>query len=234
MKRYLLSIVSFWFVLSLTAQVVINKPTCAEQTHPELIINSIQIFKDSTVINLSVENKLVQGGWFCADKNIFLETPSDHKKTRVIKANGIPTCPSVHSFKRIGEMLSFSLVFPGIPAETKLLNLVEDCDKSCFSFKGIILDEKLNADIKLYSKGVEFYAANKTTEAIECFTKVVETIPAFPTHVYGYSYFNLIRIFYNNGNKITAKFWLDQLEKSTLPDKQYFINSLQKEGIQLK
>lgn len=234
MKNILLSIILIGFTSTLFAQIVINNPASGEQTHPELVITSISLYNDSTVIKLSVENKLVQGGWFCADKNIYLETTIDRKIFRIVKANGIPTCPSVHSFKRVSEILSFSLTFPEIPKDTRLLNLIEECDKSCFKFKGIILSEKLNNDIRLYSQGVELYAANKTNEAIDCFTKVVEVIPPFPTHVYGYSYFNLIRIYNANGNKITAKFWLDQLEKSTLPDKQYFINSLQKEGIVLK
>lgn len=219
---------------SLNAQQIIEKPAVAEQSSQELIITRICMFNDSTVVDLSVENKLAQGGWYCADKKIYIELPKEHQRFNIIKAYGIPRCPSVYNFKQIGEKLNFTLVFQGIPKGTSLLNLIEDCDKSCFSFKGIILDEKLNLDIRLYTQGVELYAANKNKEAIDCFTKVVETIPSFPTHVYGYSYFNLIRIFYNSGNRAAAKFWLDQLEKSSLPDKQYFINSLQKEGILLK
>lgn len=218
----------------LNAQIIIENPAVAEQSLPELIITRVSIFNDSTVINLSVENKLAQGGWFCADKKIYIESSKEHQRFNIIKANGIPRCPSVYNFKYIGERLNFTLVFPKIPKGTSLLNLIEDCDKSCFSFKNIILDEKLNSDIRLYTQGVQLYAANKTNEAIDIFTKIVEVIPSNPTHVYGYSYFNLIRIYYNNGNKVTAKFWLEQLEKSTLPDKQYFINSLLKEGINLK
>lgn len=218
----------------INAQIIIENPAVAEQSLAELIITRVCLFRDSTVIDLSVENKLAQGGWYCADKKIYIESSKKHERFNIIRAHGIPRCPSVHNFKSIGERLNFTLVFPKIPEGTDLLNLIEDCDKSCFSFKNIILNEKLNRDIRLYTQGVEFYAANKTNEAIDVFTKVIESIPANPTHVYGYSYFNLIRIYYNAGNKITAKFWFDQLEKSTLPDKQYFINSLQKEGIQLK
>jgi hypothetical protein len=216
------------------AQVVVDNPAVAEQTHQDLVIVRIGLFKDSTVIDLSVENKLAQGGWFCADNKIYIENTKDHKHLNIVSARGIPRCPSVHNFKRIDEKLNFTLVFPAIPTNTRLLNLVEDCDKSCFRFSDIILDKKLNNDIKLYNHAVELYASNKTTEAIDCFTKVVEVIPAFPTHVYGYSYYNLIRIYFDKGDKVTARFWLDQLEKSTLQDKQYYINSLKKEGIQLK
>jgi len=234
MKKIILLISILCCFSFVEAQLVINNPAVAEQSHQDLNIVQINFYNDSTVIDLSVENKMAAGGWFCADKNIYIENPRDHKRYNIIKAKGIPTCPSVHNFKSVGERLNFSLVFPEIPADTKLLNLIEDCDKSCFRFTGIILDEKLNRDIKLYSHGVELYAANNNKEAIDCFTKVVAVIPEFPTHVYGYSYFNLIRIYFNNGDKVTARFWYDQLEKSALPDKQYFIDNLKKEGIQVK
>jgi len=234
MKKVILLISILCCYILAEAQQIIENPVAAEQTHPELTIIRIGLYKDSTVINLSVENKLVQGGWFCADKNIYIENPKEHKRYNLIKAKGIPTCPSVYSFKRVGEKLNFSLIFPEIPAGTRLLNLIEDCDKSCFRFSEIILDEKLNSDIKLYNHAIELFAANNTKEAIYCFAKVVEVIPEFPTHVYGYSYFNLIRIHFNSGDKVTARFWYDQLEKSNLPDKQYFITALKKEGIQVK
>jgi len=215
----------------LNAQVIIDNPAVAEQNHQELVITKIELYKDSTIVNLSVENKLVQGGWFCTDRNTYVEEPKSRLRYNLIKARGIPYCPSVHSFKNIGEKLYFSLIFPSIPSGTKLINIIENCDKACFSFKGVILDNKLNKDINLYTKGVELYAANKLNEAIDCFTQVVESIPEFPTHVYGYSYFNLIRIYADRGDKLTTRFWIEQLERSTLPDKQYFIDALIKEKV---
>ncbi len=213
------------------AQLAIDNPNVAEQSQPELKINRITVYNDSTVINLSIENKLAAGGWYCADKKIYIEDPKTFYRYFLIRTRGIPTCPSVHNFTSIGEVLRFTLVFPSIKSTPRLINLIEDCDKACFSFKGIILDKKLNEDINNYTIGVEHYAANRTQEAISCFMKVVEEIPEFPTHVYGYSYFNLIRIFKDNGDSATMKFWFDRLESSTLPDKQYFIDALRKEGI---
>jgi tetratricopeptide (TPR) repeat protein len=235
MKKILLLITTILCIHYSFAQQIIENPVAAEeQSHQDLNINFIALYTDSTVISLSFENTIAQGGWFCADKKIYIETTKEHQRFNILKAIGIPRCPDVYKFKRAGEKLIFTLVFPAIPKGTVLLNLVEDCDKSCFNFKSIILDAKINQDIRLHVKGVELYAANKIKEAIECFQKVVEVIPSSPTHVYGYSYFNLIRIYYNSGDKVTAKFWLDQLEKSSLPDKQYFITTLQKEGINLK
>jgi tetratricopeptide (TPR) repeat protein len=232
----IVAITLFFFCFSLfsAAQKIIEFPEVAEQSHQELSIVKISLYNDSTVFDLSVENKLDQGGWFCADKNISMEISSDHKRYTLVNSLGIPTCPSVHNFKRSGEKLNFSLVFQGIPLGTKLLNLTENCDNSCFFFHEIILDEKLNRDIKLYNRGTELYKANNSADALACFRKVVEQLPASPTHVYGYAYFNLIKIYHARGDKTNVRYWYDQLEKSNLPDKQYFIDSLQKDGITAK
>lgn len=211
------------------AQLVVLNPFAAEQSHPELVIDRITFFGDSTVVNLTVENKLERGGWFCADKSIYLENPSTRQRYGIVKSKGIPTCPVTHSFARKGEKLSFTLVFPSIPQGTRTLNLIEDCNKACFVFKGIILDDKLNSDIRLYNQGMEHYAANRLNEAVECFIKIVENIPAFPTHVYGYSYYHLVIIHLNKGDNLTAKYWFNNLQTSSLPDKQYFIDAIRKE-----
>jgi hypothetical protein len=231
MRITLTALLSFIFSNILVGQITIEKPNAAEQSQPELKILSIVFHRDSTVVNLSIENKLAAGGWYCADKKIYIEDPKSRYRYFLIKTRGIPTCPAVHNFTRAGEILNFTLTFTPIKSIPKLVNLIEDCNQSCFSFKGIILDKNLNDDINTYTSGVEHYAANRTKEAIECFMKVVEEIPEFPTHVYGYSYFNLIRIFHDKGDEATKQFWLEQMERSTLPDKKYFIEALQKEGV---
>lgn len=218
----------------ISAQSVIENPNVAEQTHQELKILKISIYNDSTIIDLAIENKLASGGWFCTDRNTYIEDPKSQSRYKLVKTRGIPNCPSVYNFTQAGEILTFTLVFPPTPSITNLMNLIEDCDKACFSFKGIILDKDLNDDINTYSLGVEHYAANRTSEAINCFMKVVEDIPEFPTHVYGYSYYNLIRIYKEKGDLVTMRFWLDQLSRSPLPDRQYFLDALKKEGIPSK
>jgi len=233
MKKISFLIITLLCLQYSNAQQIIENPVAEDQSHQDLNINFIKLYKDSTVIELLIENKLAQGGWFCADNKIYIELPQGHQRFNILKARGIPRCPNAYNFKRIGEKLQFTFIFPAIPQGINRLNLVEDCDKSCFRFSNIILDNKLSSDIRLYTKGIELYASNKFNEAIDCFTKVVEDIPTNPAYVYGYSYFNLIRIYYNSGDKVKAKFWFDQLEKSTIPNKDYFINSLQKEGIQL-
>lgn len=229
MKRLIFgAIIILIFAVNLSAQVVVTGPFAAEQSHPDLNIDKIVFNGDSTTITLTVVNKLDNGGWFCADKNIYIENPSTHKRYYILHSAGIPTCPDTYNFRMKGEKLSFSLAFPPFPLDSKTLNLVEDCNKSCFSFKGVILDEKLNKDIRTFNRGMEYYTANKTAEAVACFIKVIAEIPPFPTHVYGYSYYHLVIIYQNKGDDLTANYWLDQLKQSSLPDKQYFIDAIRK------
>lgn len=211
------------------AQTVIEKPFAAELSHPELSVESIILYKDSTVCHFTVENKADNGGWFCADRNIYIENPQTRQRYYRTSSRGIPTCPAVHKFSTKGENLSFTLVFPTIPPGLNAVNLIEECDKACFYFKGLILNNKLNSDIRTFNQGMEFYAKRDVNQAIECFARVVEEIPTNPIHVYGYAYYHLVMIYYAKGDKLTAGFWLSQLNASALPNKDYFIKMIKRD-----
>lgn len=227
MKRIIVIALLVVPVVSIS-QIVVDRPFAAEQSHTELSIEKITFYIDSAVVNLTVVNKLEQGGWFCADKNIYIENPYTRQRYQLIRSNGIPNCPQMHNFKEKDEKLSFNLVFQPVPADLRTINLVENCEKACFNFKGIILDAKLNADIRTFNRGMDFYTANKVDDAVACFIKVLEEIPAFPTHVYGYAFYHLVVIHQNKNDNLTAKYWLGRLESSQLPDKQYFIEAIRK------
>ncbi|MCB8964985.1 MAG: hypothetical protein H6536_08110 [Bacteroidales bacterium] len=222
------------FAVSAHCQVKVVSPFAAEQSHLELNIDTITFFDDSTVFRLTVENKLDKGGWFCADRSIYVEIPGTGARFYLQKSRSIPTCPNAHSFSRKGERLSFALVFAALPKNLRTINLVEDCNNACFSFKGVILDAKLNADIRTYNQGMEHYTGNRLPDAIACFTKVVTSIPANPIHVYGYSFYHLVVIHQNLKDSARADYWLKRLEQSELPDKQYFIDAVRKNKQGLK
>lgn len=224
------SLLLFLFLFQLNhAQVIVEKPFAAEFSHPELTIDRIALYPDSTVVSLTVVNNADNNGWFCADKNIYIENLNTRQRYYRISSRGIPTCPATHNFSRKGETLSFKLIFPPIPKNHNSINLIEDCNKACFFFKGIILNNKLNSDIRLFNLGMEHYTKNNIAQAVECFSKVVEDIPANPTHVYGYAYYHLVMIYYTKGNKPLAGYWLNQLKTSVLPNKDYFIRMLKRD-----
>lgn len=228
--KNIFSLLLLLFIFQLNhAQVIIEKPFAAELSHPELTIEQIAIYPDSTVVSLAVVNNADSNGWFCADRNIYIENPNTRQRFYRVGSRGIPTCPDTFNFTRKGETLSFTLVFPPIPQNLNSINLIEDCNKACFFFKGVILSNKLNSDIRLFNQGMEYYTKNIISEAIECFSKVVENIPANPTHVYGYAYYHLVMIYNSKNDKLTARFWLNQLKTSALPNKNYFIRMVKRD-----
>ncbi len=219
MNRLLLLLFALILFFEGNAQTrVVLNPSVAEQSHRELSINKIKFYPDSTVIELTIINSLPEGGWFCIDSNTYIED-----------AKGISWCPQVYRFQQVGETLQFFLVFPEMEVEAEVLNLIEQCERACFSFRGIILDDKLNYDIRLFDEAMNCYVSNNLDKAIELFMNVVEDIPANPTHVYGYAYYHLVQIYLNKGDKKTAQFWVEQLERSGLPNRQYFMNAIGRE-----
>lgn len=229
MKKVILLVFTLLIMRLGFAQRVIVNPFAAELSHPELNIDSVAMYSDSTVFYMTVENKADKGGWFCADKKIYIENPKTHERIYRRATRGIPVCPDTYNFKALGEKLSFSLLFPVISSDLKTINLIEDCDRACFYFKGIILDNKLNSDIRTFNKGMEYYTANSLDSAIQCFTDVVNYIPDFSTHVYGYAYYHLVVIYNSKGDSISAHFWLNQLRASILPNKDYFIKMIKRD-----
>lgn len=211
---------------------VVENPAIAQKSHPELEIEKILFYADSIVVRFSILNKLSEGGWFCADRNTYIEGPDSFKRLRVIGKKGIPWCPNAHGFTKVGEELRFSLIFPPIPGNPETLNIIEVCDKSCFELRGIILSEKLNRDLRLFDEAMRFYTEKSYAKALALFGEIVEEIPPKPTHVYGYSFYNLARICWEIGERETAKEWVRQLELSGLPNSQYFLRNLEQELVE--
>ncbi len=211
---------------------VVENPAIVQQSHPELKLEKILFYTDSIVVRFSILNKLSEGGWFCADRNTYIEDSDSFKRFRVIGKTGIPWCPNAHAFTEVGEKLHFSLTFPPVLGDPETLNIIEVCEKSCFELRGIILSEKLNHDLRLFDEATHFYAENNYAKALVLFGEIVEEIPPKPTHVYGYSFYNLARICWEIGERETAKEWVRQLELSGLPNSQYFLRNLEQELVE--
>jgi len=139
MKSYLLLFcLSIFGIAKLNSQ-TIEKPNYGLKSHETLEINKVVTGPSGTTVYLSVVNK-IDGGYFCADKNIYIMYP-DGSKSKVVSSKGIPVCPASYKFKSIGEKLSFELTFAAIKQNTKWIDLVEDCNENCFSFYGICLNK---------------------------------------------------------------------------------------------
>jgi hypothetical protein len=97
MKKHIIIIsLIFCSVAKLSAQVYYY-PIAGKQSHPELEIVQIEITENTTLINLQVTNKRDQGGWFCADKNIYIKNSKETEIYPLINSVNIPAImPAFH------------------------------------------------------------------------------------------------------------------------------------------
>ena len=153
------------------------------------------------MIYLSIENRMT-GGYFCADKNIFIIYP-DGTRSKLTSSKGIPVCPDTYKFKTIGEKLDFELTFPPLKG-TKWIDLIEDCSENCFSFYGVCLDNDLNKKID----DASVLAENKEpAKALMSFINIADTIDSKKSGIEGLIYINIIKLAKETGNIAKATEW---------------------------
>lgn len=99
-------------------------------------ITSIEITPEHTIINMRTINTHAQDGWCNID--IWTYITAGKKKYRIISSKGIPRKPKKYYFNSVGEILEFSLIFPSIPQDVDMINLIEG-PKSEWQFFGIHL-----------------------------------------------------------------------------------------------
>jgi hypothetical protein len=225
-KKYLLLIIIITTsTLQIFAQNIVN-PNLGLKNHETLDITSIEFSPERTVINLVIENR-IDGGYFCADKNIFIICP-DGSRLRLIKASDIPVCPDTYRFKSIGEKLHFSLLFPPLKKGTEWIDLIEDCGNNCFWFYGITLDSELNSRI---DEAFTVSAAGKPEDNILLFRKILDDIDSRNLGIEGLLYINIINASREAGDNIGASVWYKRLIKSGAPRMASYINYLNEKGI---
>jgi len=226
MKKYLLFA---WFTLvcaSLVQSQNISFPNFALKSHETLNISKVEIIPNATVIYLSVENR-IQGGTFCADKNIFITYP-DGTRIRLSSSKGIPVCPSSYKFKTIGEKLNFVLTFPPLKPGTLWIDLIEDCTDNCFSFYGVCLNSSLNEMID----GASVLAENgESSKALAEFTKIANSEAGKDSGLDGLIYMNIVKLSKETGNVMDATKWYNKLKSSDIPRSGLYIKHLNSQGI---
>jgi len=204
----------------------IPNPSYGLKSHETLEVTGVEITKDYTEIQLTVENRVVSG-YFCVDRNTFILLP-DGSRLKLIKADGIPNCPQSYTFKRIGEVIRFSLKFPALTEGSDWFNLVEECSENCFSVYGITLDSRINEEI---GKAYSLSDSGKPAEAAAAFISVISLIGNSKQGILGSLYSSTIVMFLRSGDEPSAKIWYEKLSKSDLPDKVLYIDNLGSRGI---
>jgi hypothetical protein len=214
-----------FFVVTGYSQTYI-KPNYALKSHETLEITKIDLTSQKTLIFLSVENRIT-GGYFCADKNIFILYP-DGTRSKLTASKGIPVCPDSYKFKTIGEKLNFELTFPPLRPGTQWIDLIEDCSDNCFSFFGVCLNTDLNKRIDEASVLAE---NEKPAEALIDFIKIAGTIESKNSGIEGLIYINIIKLAKETNNIQKASEWYSKLKLSGIPRKDLYIKHLNSQGI---
>ncbi len=203
-----------------------NQPNIGLKSHETLAILKAELTADSTVLYLSVENRIT-GGAFCADRNIYIIYP-DGTRIKVIKASGIPQCPEYYKFKTIGEKLAFTLTFPPLHPGTEWIDLIEDCNDNCFSFYGILLNSDLN---KRIDEAVADVDNGEIDTAISLYKGIIENIGSSGNGITGSLYSDLISLLVRKNYTAQANEWYKKLLISNVPQMQLYIKNLNSRGI---
>jgi hypothetical protein len=174
-----------------------------------------------------IENKKIEGGSFCADKNIYIIFP-DRKKSRLVSATGIPVCPDSHKFKTAEEKLEFSLTFPPLKKGIEWIDLVEECSDNCFSFYGISLNNELNRRI---DDAFTLAENDEPLKALVSFITILEDIDKNNSGIEGLLYINIIKLADETGDEAKAGEWYKKFKLSETPRLSQYIKYLNDQGI---
>jgi hypothetical protein len=205
---------------------VLEKPNSALKSHETLEISKVEITPERTIFNLTIENR-IEGGNFCADKNIFMILP-DGSRLKLKKVTNIPVCPDSYKFKSIGEKLQFSLEFPSLKQGIKWVDIVEECDGNCFWLYGITLDNDLN---KRLDDAFELASKSKPADNVVLFRSILDDIDSQNLGIEGLLYINIINAAAEDGDKVNATVWYKRLASSHAPRVNEYIKYLNDRGI---
>ncbi len=205
----------------------IENPNYGLKSHETLEIKKIEIASEKTVVSLTIENR-IEGGQFCADKNIFI-IYRDGTKSKMTSSTGIPVCPDTYKFKAPGEKLLILFShFLLLKAGTEWIDIIEDCSDNCFSFYGVTLDNDLNKNIdealSLAEKGEIMKSVNKYKDILAALTGKNNGIE-------GALYSDIITLLAKSGDKEGTKEWYGKMLSSKAPRLDKYIENLNSRGI---
>jgi hypothetical protein len=226
MKRYFSMISFLIFGLVCINSQTLLLPNFALKSHPTLDITKVELSPEKSVFYLTIENR-IEGGNFCADRNIFL-IDSNKKKLKLSKSSGIPVCPDNYSFRSIGEKLSFVLTFPPLEKDVKCIDIKEECSDNCFSFYGVILENNLN---KLIDEAFFLAENGEPAKALDQFILIADEKDAGNSGIEALLDINIIKLAKETENSSLAEEWYNRLKSSGIPGLKMYLNNLNSQGI---
>ena len=225
--KIVVSVIIFYAIITINvfSQTYIQ-PNTGLKSHETLELKKIEITPEKTVVSLQIENK-IEGGNFCADKNIFIIYP-DGSKSKLVNAVGIPQCPDTYKFKNIGEKLEFTLTFPPLKPATDWIDIEEECASNCFHFYGVTLNNDLN---KRLDEAFIIAATSDPQKNMLLFRNILETVDKQNHGIIGLLYINIISAAVEAGDKVEAAVWYKRLLSSHSPRLSDYVKYLNNRGI---
>jgi len=225
MNRQLLILFGLSVFITGYSQVIIQ-PNYGLKSHETLEIKKIEMTFEATSFYMSIENR-IQGGSFCADKNISIIYP-DGTKSKLVSSGGIPVCPDIYKFRAPGEKLDFVLVFPPLKTGTGWIDLIEECSENCFSFYGVTLDVDLN---KWLDDVFDRASNGKPSDNIVLFKSVLDSIASQDLGIEGLLYINIINATVEEEDNVNTIVWYKRLASSNAPGLSRYLKYLNDKGI---
>ena len=203
----------------------ITQPNFGLKSHETLDIERIELSRDKTVLDFTIENR-IENGAFCADRKIFITDPAGNR-LRVTKITGIPVCPESYMFNSVGEKLSFTLTFPPVKGQPVYINLKEECSENCFSFYGVVLDEYLNSRL---DEAFSYAERGESLKAMNRFISMAEEKDKINS-IRALIYYNIVKLATETGNTVKAGEWYKKLNSPGVPGGRIYIEQLNLLGI---
>jgi hypothetical protein len=194
------------------------EPNYALKNPMTLEIVNIELKDDMSLLNISIEN-LAEGGFYCIDPLTYIITDKG-EKFQLTDLSGLPLCPEVYKFSRVGEIKYISMRFPPIAKDTEWLDIIEECSDNCLAIYGLCLDIKLNTEINIAFRDIE---NGRMDAAINKFEEIKESLKGKGNPIQGSVYINLISLYEEKGNSARVAELKNELQGLLIPHKEKFI-----------
>ncbi len=225
LKRLCFLIILFAGFLTAESQTLVF-PNYALKSHETLEIERIVTDAKATVLYMSIENR-IEGGTFCADKNIYIINPMG-RRSKLVFSSGIPVCPDTHIFRKAGERLEFTLTFPPLAPGTEYIDLVEECNEDCFSFYGIVFDKDLNDKL---DEAFSMAENGNTSGSLKQLITIAKNRATANQSPVGLIYINIIKLAADSGESETAEEWYRKFKSEGGAGSARYIEFLNDQGI---
>lgn len=196
----------------------IFEPNYALKNPMTLEIVNIELKDDVTLLNLSIEN-LAEGGYYCIDPLTYITTDKG-EKIQLSELSGLPLCPEVYKFSRVGEIKYLTMRFPPVAKDTEWLDIIEECSDNCFAIYGLCLDIKLNTEINIAFRDIE---NGRMDAAISKFEEIKVSLKDKGNPILGSVYINLISLYEEKGNSARVAELKNELQGLLIPHKEKFL-----------